>query len=201
MPIFTTSVKNALLDALTVVRVSLHSAYSATGGNELIGGDPPYGRADVGFAPAAIGQRSLLASPYTLNVPAESTVAWVGMWGTLNNFMGMAPAGGSTVSPFVVDDVVLDSVKSAHHGFLVGSTLVAWAGSNGPLPGGLSEGTIYYVIGVTLDTLQLAATAGGLPVALTTTGNGFLQGIISTTYGAQDHFVLSALTLDATVAS
>lgn len=42
------------------------------------------------------------------------------------------------------------------------------------LPGGFTAGVMYYVVGSAEDTLQLAATSGGAPIASTSTGSGSL---------------------------
>ena len=43
----------------------------------------------------------------------------------------------------------------------------------GSLPGGLSEARAYYVVNATTDTFQLSASRGGLPVTLTSKGEGY----------------------------
>jgi len=200
MPIFAAAAKNAMLDALPITSVSLHSAYDAAGLNELSGGTPPYARLAVTFAAAALGTKALTGAPYTFDVPA-ATFAWIGMWSGAGVFQGMTPNGGTILRPFVVDDLVADTLKSDRHGFVVNDTLVVWAGSAGVLPTGLIEGTTYYVVSVIADALQVAATLAGTAIALSGTGNGFGQRITPVTNAAQSTFVLNALTLDATVAA
>jgi hypothetical protein len=200
VPLFTLSAKNAMLETLAIAKLALHTSYSAAGGNEVVGGAPAYARIAVTFAAATGGQKALTGAPYTFNVPA-TTVAWIGMWTAGNVFQGMTPNGGGTPSPFAADDIATDIIKSAGHGFVDTSALVVWAGSAARLPVGLLEGTIYYVISSTANTLQLSATQGGVAIPLTVVGNGYLQGIIPVTFAAQDTFPVTALTLDATVAA
>ena len=84
--------------------MSLHSAYSLTGGNELAGGS--YARVAPTWASAAGGVLSLSGTPYAMNAPASSTVGWIGFWdaATSGNFSGMWPnaatAGWSTSRPW-----------------------------------------------------------------------------------------------------
>jgi hypothetical protein len=43
------------------------------------------------------------------------------------------------------------------------------------LPGGFTAGTIYYIVGPSTDTFELAATEGGTAIASTSTGSGTVQ--------------------------
>lgn len=46
--------------------------------------------------------------------------------------------------------------------------------SDGSVPGGLSENTVYHVVNKTTDTIQVAATEGGSAIDLTTAGSGVI---------------------------
>ena len=86
-----TATVNALLDSIVLDRLSLHSAYSASGANELVGGS--YARVAATFGAASGGARTLQA-PVTFSVPAASTVAYVGAWTNAGSvFRGMFPVG------------------------------------------------------------------------------------------------------------
>lgn len=199
MPL-TTSVKNTMLDALTITAISLHSAYSITGANELTGGSPAYIRQVVTFDAAISGLRFLSTPPYIFDVPA-GTVAWIGMWADDASFVGMAPNGGDALRPFVADDTT-GTLRSAAHGFAQNDTLVVWSGSASALPGGLVEGAVYYVVAVeTVGDLQLSTTLAGSPVTLISTGNGYLQRIVPVINVFQTTFAVNSLALDATVAT
>jgi hypothetical protein len=200
VPIFAAVAKNTMLNALAVDALSLHGVYNPFGGSEIAGGTPAYARLPATFAAAAAGIKLLTGVPYIFDVPPGQPVAWIGMWAA-GTFVGMAPNAGGSLKPFVIDDLGSSTVESAAHGFLVGDSLVVWAGSAGYLPGGLVEGVIYYVITVTVDTLVLSATLAGAALSVIFTGNGYLQRIVSVTYLGQDHFVLNGLSLDATVAA
>lgn len=199
MPVFSLTAETTMLSAITVATASLHTAYSTTGANEVIGGSPAYVRLPVVFTTPLLGLSSL-STTYTFDVPA-TTVGWIGLWDAGTSFLGMAPNGGDLLRPFVIDDAVAAIARCAGHAFLTGDTLVVWGNSFGPLPNGLAEGTTYYVVNASLNTLQLSATPGGAAIALSTAGNGYLQRIVPVTYASQDHFVFRSFTLDATVVS
>lgn len=87
---FSTSAKNTMLDALTVTAASLHSADpGATGASELTGGSPAYARKAPTFNAAALSSRALNAD-LVFDVPAGSTVAYVGYWNS-STWLGSDP--------------------------------------------------------------------------------------------------------------
>lgn len=77
---YAVAAKNAMLDALGVTHVSLHSANpGSSGASELSGGSPAYARKAITHAAASAGSRSASTQP-VFDVPAGSTVAFVGYW-------------------------------------------------------------------------------------------------------------------------
>ena len=81
--------RNAMLDALTITHASLHTSDPGTTGiNEVSGGT--YARQAVTFAAAAAGSRAMSNQP-VFNVPAGTTVAWVGLWNS-TTFLGSVDA-------------------------------------------------------------------------------------------------------------
>jgi hypothetical protein len=87
---FSTTAKNAMLDAITVNLVSLHNDDPGASGtsNELTGGSPAYAREAITFAAASGGARDSSTQP-EFDIPAGSTVAWVGFWNSTGPvFMG-----------------------------------------------------------------------------------------------------------------
>jgi hypothetical protein len=199
---FSATAKNVMLDALDESQAagakfgSLHSAYSTTGTNELTGGSPAYARKAATWAAAAAGAKATSAG-MVFDVPAGSSVGWVGLWdaSTAGNFLGMTPNGGGVPQEFVVPDIATDVLRAVGHGFTNGQTVVVWAAPGDPLPAGLAEGTMYYVIAATTDDLQLSATSGGASVALTVIGAGFLQRIVVESFGAQGTHTVSTATM------
>lgn len=90
MGAFTTTAKNTMLTALTITDASLHSADPGSGGtSELSGGSPAYARIAPTFNAAASASRALNAN-LVFNVPAGSTVAYVGYWNSAT-FLGSDP--------------------------------------------------------------------------------------------------------------
>lgn len=204
---FSNTAKNLMLDALdesiaTGAKFgSLHSAYSSTGTNELTGGSPAYARKSATWAAAASGAKATSAS-MVFDVAAASSVAFVGFWdaSTAGNFLGMTPNGGGIPQDFVVNaaGVTSNTLDCVAHGFVNTNTVVLWAVPGDPLPTGLAEATIYYVVGAATDTLQLSLTSGGAAIDITAIGAGFLQRIVVEAFGAQGtHTVTTAtMTLD-----
>lgn len=182
--------KNLMLDALAPSHMSLHSAYPGdTGANELAGGS--YARQANTWNAAASGSKDNSNTP-SFNVPAASTVAFIGFWSalTVGTFYGSAPNGGGATKLFTVDDIATEVLDSMAHGFANGDTVVVYGTG---LPTGLVEGTVYFVVGATTNTLQLSATSGGAAINLTAVGAGLLQKIVVETFtGAGTHQVTDA---------
>ena len=157
-----TATKNAMLDGVTYSDASLHSAFpGSTGANELTGGTPAYARKAITVNAASAGQR-LLNAAVTFDVPAGTTVRWVGFWNS-TTFRDCAPNGGYTPKNFM-SIASSDLVYSEGHGYSDGTTIVFY---NGTTPAPLVEGTVYYVRDATTDSFKVAATAGGAAINLT----------------------------------
>lgn len=74
--------KAVALDAFAAAAgfASLHTATpNGSGSNEVAGGSPAYARVAITWGAAAGGSVALSSSP-TFNVPAGTTVAFVGFW-------------------------------------------------------------------------------------------------------------------------
>lgn len=85
--ILTNNGKNVGLDALAGVAIygSLHTADpGTTGTNEVTGGSPAYARKSLTWAAASGGSVALSNQP-TFDVPASTTVAYVGLWSAATN--------------------------------------------------------------------------------------------------------------------
>lgn len=175
---------------------SLHSAYSSTGANELTGGAPAYARKSVTWA-AASGRSKATSASVVFDVPAGSTVAFIGLWDavTSGDFKGMVPNGAGIPEAFTVPDISNDTLEAPGHGFSNGNQVVVWAVPGVALPTGLSEGTIYYVISATTDDLQLSATSGGAAINITAVGSGFLMKIVAEVYTGQGTHTVSSITM------
>jgi len=76
--------------AVTLFECSLHSDDpGVTGDNELSGGSPSYERVSPGFNAGSSSSTTYIAnaSTMTFNVPAGSTVKYLGYWDSSGNFM------------------------------------------------------------------------------------------------------------------
>lgn len=175
---------------------SLHTAYSSSGANEVTGGSPAYARKAATWAAASSGSKATSAS-MVFDVPASTTVRWVGFWdaSTAGNFLGMTPNGGGTPQAFTVPDISNDTLECVAHGFSNGDQVVVWAVPGDPVPTGLAEGTVYFVVSATTDDLQLSATSGGAAINITAIGAGFLQKLVPETFGAQGTHTVSSATM------
>lgn len=197
MPILVDAAENDALDAVAALAAyaSLHSAYSASGANELAGGSPAYARQALTWGAAASGAVSISGTEQ-FNVPPSSSLAWIGLWSavTLGTFYGMIPNGGYSAVPFTA--TTGDTFTAPGHGLSNGHRVVLF-GSAGSLPTGVTEGTIYWVVGVSGDTFQVSTTQGGSAVDLTAAGSGVVQRIIVESYELQGTFDLTNATVTA----
>jgi hypothetical protein len=109
---------------------SLHTAYSTTGTNEVTGGSPAYARKGLTWAAASSGSKALAATLPTWDVPASTTVAWVGLWDavTVGTFLGMMPAGGAAIQSCdaLSADITANTINAKAHGYTAGTAVVFW---------------------------------------------------------------------------
>lgn len=170
-------------DTVGATYMSLHSAYSSIGSNELVGGSPAYARRPIIWLPAS-GRSKLTQDTIIFDVPAASDVRWIGFFdaAVAGTCLGMMPNNGGVPEVFVVPDSSTDIVEAPQHGFFNGNAVVVWAVPGADLPTPLVEGTVYYVISVTADDLQLALAPAGSAINMTALGSGYLQKIV------EEHF-------------
>lgn len=188
---------NTMLDAVTFDLASLHTAYSASGANEVTGGSPAYARKAITVAAAASRARAASTAP-VFDVPA-TTVRFIGLWtnaGTV--FRGMF-ANGGTEKGFQID-VTNNKILCELHGLVNDDKVVFYGGTP---PTGLTEGTVYFVVGNTSadpDTFQVALTQGG--AAIDITGQHVAQcklaKMVEEVFGAQGTFTVSSLSFGVT---
>jgi hypothetical protein len=191
---YSTNARNGMLDAIGITHASLHTAYSSTGANEVTGGSPAYARKSATFAAASGGARAASNAP-VFDVPAAATVRFVGYWDAVSagNFKGMVGNGG-TEKEFAVD-LTADTVKVVAHGWSADQKIVFYGGT---APGALSEGTVYFVRAPATDTFQVAATAGGAAINLTSEAGAdcVVSAIVEETFAAQGTFTVSSSNLN-----
>jgi hypothetical protein len=193
---------NTMLDAGAAIldQVSLHTAYSNSGANEVTGGS--YARQAITWNAAASGALDSSNAP-SFSVPSGNTIRFVGFWDAApspDTFQGMIPnQQAADVSPirFVVDTTA-DTIEAPAHG-LVTDDAVVFIGGTPPAPA--AEGTVYYVENETADNFQIQATQGAspiVPINFTTQGDQdvrFWQ-IREETFASDGTFNLNDVDLD-----
>lgn len=196
-----------MLDALNggtpssiIAYAALFSAYSAAGtSNELSGGSPAYARQAVTWASAGSGSKSDASVAGAFNVPAGSTVAFVGLFPGLSattNFAGMGPNDAGTQYAFTATLASPGVYTAPGSSYSNGNTVVLFPGAGGTLPSGVTAGTIYYVVSASGATFELSATSGGSAINNTSAaGSGIVQSLTLETFGAQGTYTLSSETL------
>lgn len=159
---FTSATKDIMLNAITVTVIGAHTGFpGGTGANEVAGGT--YARVAATFAASSGATRSLSAA-VNLSIPVSTTVRWLSLWNGAT-FVGYSPNAGNP-KEFIVSPST-DTFTVPSHGYSAGQKLVVYGDT---VPAGLTEGTVYFAVNVTADTFQLAATAGGSAIDVTTTG-------------------------------
>ena len=172
---------------------SLHSAYSSTGAHELSGGSPAYARLAVTWGSAASNSMSLTGTPYSFNVPASSTVEFIGFWDSLSggNFEAMFPAGNATAYAFSAPSAT-STLLAPGSAYAATQPVVVFVTGGATLPAGLTAGTIYYIVSPSSDSFQLSATSGGSAITLTGDGSGIVQAITSEVFSGAGDYSLSS---------
>lgn len=187
---------NAMLDAIGVTHASLHSAFpGTTGANEISGGSPAYARQAVTFAAAAAKARAQTGSA-SFDVPAGTTVRWVGFWtaATGGSFRSYHPVGNQPAREFITD-LAANTLRSNAHGYANDDQVVICGDT---VQGGLTEGTVYFVVSAATDTFQLAATLGGAAIDLTSLAGSGAQviKIIPETFASQGTATVSGCSVN-----
>lgn len=220
MPFNVTS-QNVMLDALDesatqITHVGVNTLVTApptdttpgvsanAAATEATGGSPAYARQSVTWGAAATGQKTN-TSTLTIDVPA-GTYGFFTFWnassGNTNNYRGYAPFGAAVKGFGAVDSagVTSNTVTSGAHGLVNTDRVILYNVFAESLPGGITEGAAYFVVGATTDTFQISTTSGGSAVDITTIGELYFQKVIPEVFGAQGQITVaaSALVLDVT---
>ena len=201
---FTDARINAGLDGRLpgTVYVSAHSAFSATGTNEISGGTPAYARQLMGMD-AATGRIADNTDAETIDVPAGTDVQFLGLFDavTAGNFLGMFPLGATKTLvgmaiPAIENSAPADTLWVPGHGFSLNDRICFFE-VDGSLPTGITEGTLYYVIGTpTTNSLQISATEGGGALDITAAGSFICSDAVPETFGSQGTLELAAGAFD-----
>lgn len=194
--------------AITHIGVFTTAAEPGTGtnstGTEATGGSPAYARQAVTWGTAASGQLTN-TNALTFDVPA-GTYGYLSYHnasaGNTNNYRGYGPINGTVKGFGTVDSagVTANAIQSAAHGYANTDRVTVYNVFAESLPGGLTEGTLYFVVGATTDTFQVSLTSGGAAVDITSIGELFHQKAIPETFASQGQITVAAgqITLDAT---
>jgi hypothetical protein len=188
---FTTAEKNRILDLASPGWgfASLHTADpSTTGANEVTGGTPAYARKALTMGAASGGQTVTITTAQAFDVPAGTSVRFVGIFSavTAGTFRGSLPADSALANPLVFTALASTDVLTVPgHAFVNGDEVVVIDTDGSTLPTGLSEATVYFVVGVSGNTLQLSATSGGSAINLTADGAGHITSMTTETFGGQ----------------
>ena len=202
---YTPIAKNMMLDALCraeapvtpIGDASLHSGFPGnTGANEISGGSPSYARKSITFNKASAGSSDSSNQP-VFDVDASTTIRFVGYFasGSPDEFLAYAPIGNvSFIDEFSVD-VAGDNIDAIAHPFSNDQNIVFL---DGTAPGGLTEGTVYFVVNSATDLFQVSLTQGGGAITLTDQGDDSVEvhRIVEETFGAQGTFTLTDADLD-----
>jgi hypothetical protein len=184
---------NTMLDAITLDSCSLHTAYSATGANEVTGGSPAYARKAITMGAAASRVRTNSSSP-VFDVPTGTTVRFIGLWTAAGpTFRGMFANGGTELG-FQVD-LTNDRILCESNSLANDNKVVFYGGTP---PTGLTEGTVYFVVGVTAsdpDYFQVSLTSGGAAINLTgqPSAQCKFSKIVEEAFAAQGTFTVTTL--------
>lgn len=203
--------RNVAVDALALAAdfTSIHTAIpDATGSAEIAGGT--YARVATAYSAAAAGAAANNAQ-LTHNIPAGNTVVAYGHWSALNGgtYYGHTPrvgagAGQGSIRGFgTVDaaDVTANTITSSGHGLANDMRVGVYNVLAETLPAGLTEGTLYFVVGAATDTFQLSLTSGGAAVDITGQGELYFARFLPDTFSSDGTLVtqVGALTISGVV--
>lgn len=201
---FTPAGKNRMLDAMTgvasgspVTHASLHSAIpDDTGSNELTGGS--YARKAISYNAASGGSKAKDASNPVFDVPAATSVFFLGHWTAITGgtFMWWGPINGGATNGVGTAAATGDVITSYAHGCANNDRVFFRPGPDGTLPAGLSATVIYFVINANTNSYQVSLTQGGAAVDITADGELAFTKVIPETYGSAGTLTVTADTFD-----
>lgn len=84
-------------------------------------------------------------------------------------------------APKIFTATAADVFTAPGHGLANNDRAAVLATPGATLPTGVSEGTLYWVVGVSGDTFQLSTTQGGGAIDLTAAGSGFVKKVVPKT--------------------
>lgn len=218
MPFNATAIA-AALDALDesasqITHVGIHTlADPGTGttanAGEATGGSPAYARQAVTWGAAGSNVKTN-SGALTFDV-AAGTYGFFTLWNASTGnsgtqFRGWLPFTGNPAAASrgfgtcIAADVTANTITSPAHGMSNTDRVMVFNLFGGSLPTGLTEGTIYFVVGATTDTFQVSTTSGGAAVDITAAGVLHFQEVIPEVFAGQGQITaaIGALVLDGT---
>lgn len=189
---------NAAGLAALVTHISVHDDVpDATGSNEV----PGTARAAITWSIAAGIQDNDAQLVHA--IPAGESVGFYGLCGASSGgtFYGWLPRAGTgqSRSGFGSVDaagVTGNVIQSAAHNLANDMTLIIQNVLGEALPTGLTEGTVYYVVGATTDTFQVSLTLAGAAVDISAQGELYFSRFVTETFASPGNLVTPLGALD-----
>jgi len=169
-------------------------------GTEATGGSPAYARIAVTWQTAgtpAAGQRGNNGA-LTFDVPAGTYGFFLlmnALTGNTANYRGYIPFGGAAAirgfGTANAADVTANTISSSAHGLVNTDRVMLFNVLAESLPTGLTEGTIYFVVGAATDTFQVSLTSGGAAIDITAVGDLYFQKVVPEVFAAQGQITVA----------
>jgi hypothetical protein len=165
------------------VHVSLHTAWPGETGNQSTSEATytSYARVAVARSTAewtvtgdTASNDNLIQFPQCTGLTDDEDIFFAGIGDDLSGagkLRYIAHLGNAAPLCFTADDTA-DTLLVPGHSFVNDNRAVVFNPPGTTLPTGLTEGTVYWVVGVSGDTFQLSTTQGGGAVNITADGNG-----------------------------
>ena len=183
-----------------VTHVAAHTGIPDSTGSNESGGV----RQAVAWGTAAAGSRTN-SGILTVPVAAGLTIFGIGLWGalTVGTHYGWSPLN-STKKGFatvIAADVTANTLTSSGHGLANTNRVILSTANTETIPAGLNITTVYFVVGSTTDTFQLALTSGGAAIDITAGNEVFFQDLVPEAFASAGNLsiAVAALNLDASV--
>ncbi len=203
---FSSAGKNLMLNAFKGTNPAVSATYASlhtdlpndSGSNEATGGSPAYARKAIAWNAASSGSMDKDATDPVFDVPASTTIMFVGFWSAITSgtFLGYAPINGGAVKGAGTADATTNAITAIAHGLTNNLRVTVSTVAGASIPTGLSVSTVYYVVGATTDTFQVSLTLGGSAVDITASNDVGFQNVVPETYASQGTLTIDTATLD-----
>lgn len=163
-------------------QLSLHSTYPGRTGNQATGemGYTPYARQAAtrnsgAFTVSGVTVTTAAKITFpksTAGADADAVYVGIGDAASGNGTLRRIAIFGSALGGFTADPTSDALTIPGITGVGIGDRVAFFAGPVGSLPMGITEGALYFVRGITGETITLSATSGGALLDITTSGGG-----------------------------